>query len=286
MSLLWLNGEFVPPDEARVSVLDRGFLFADGIYEVVPFYEGRPFRMGAHLARMERGLCALGIQLDVGALEAVQLELIERNGLSDCPVATVYLQVTRGVAPRGHAFPQPAPEPTVVAWAAEFVRPEPEVWDRGFSAITAVDGRWSRADLKTIQLLPNVLAQESARKAGANDAILVRDGLVLEGAHANLFVVFGSEVATPPASNQILPGVTREALLELVRGLDGLELRERPLPLEEVKAAATEIFLTGTTTEVRPTVTLDGDPVGDGRVGDVTRRIMEGFRAMVARETG
>ncbi|TVP77197.1 MAG: hypothetical protein EA352_04025 [Gemmatimonadales bacterium] len=190
MKLVWMNGEFLPPDEARVSVLDRGFLFADGVYEVTPFYRGRPFRMEAHLARLERGLCALGIVLDVPSLEEVKHELVVRSGLAEAEVATVYLQVTRGVAPRSHAFPDPPVPPTVVAWAGPFVRPDEQTWAAGFDAVSVPDRRWSRADIKSIQLLPNVLAQEEARKAGVKDALLVRDGLALEGAHNNVFAVF------------------------------------------------------------------------------------------------
>lgn len=286
MKLVWLNGEYLPPDEARVSVLDRGFLFADGVYEVTPFYRGRPFRMEAHLARLERGLCALGILLDVPSLEEVMHELVVRSGLAEAEVSTVYLQVTRGVAPRSHAFPDPAVPPTVVGWAGSFARPDEEAWAKGFEAVSVADQRWSRADIKSIQLLPNVLAQEEARKAGVKDALLVRDGLALEGAHNNVFAVFGSEVATPPASNQILPGVTREVVLEIAREMEGLTVRERPLPLDEVKAAATELFFTGTTTEVRPTVLLDDRPVGTGEVGTVTTRIARAFREWVERETG
>lgn len=281
MRPVWLGGEFVDPEEARISVLDRGFLFADGVYEVTPFYRGRPFRMEAHLSRLQRGLCALGIELDVPPLAGAMQELLERSELDREEVATVYLQVTRGVAPRSHAFPDPPVEPTVVAWASPFRRPDPSEWEAGFDAVAVPDRRWSRADIKSIQLLPNVLAQEEARKAGARDALLVRDGLALEGAHNNVFAVFGDEVATPPASNQILAGVTREVVLEIARGMDGLRVSERPLPLDEVKAAATELFFTGTTTEVRPTVRLDGAAVGPGTVGEVTRRIAGAFRQRV-----
>lgn len=285
MKPVWLNGEFLPPDAARVPVLDRGFLFADGVYEVTPFYRGRPFRMDAHLARLQRGLCALGIELDVPPLAEVKEELVERSGLADAPMATVYLQVTRGVAPRSHAFPDPAVPPTRVAWASPFRLAAPDRWREGFEAVSVPDQRWSRADIKSIQLLPNVLAQEEARKAGVKDALLVRDGLALEGAHNNVFAVFGDELATPPASNQILPGVTREVVLELAREMEGLRVRERPLPLDELRAAATELFFTGTTTEVRPTVRLDGEAVGDGTVGSVTRRIARAFRDRVRAET-
>jgi D-alanine transaminase len=284
MDQVYLNGAFLPKDEARIPVDDRGFLFGDGVYEVTPFYGGVPFRLSRHLDRMRRGLAALQIGLEVERLEPLHGELLARNGLQRAEMAIVYLQVTRGAAPRTHHFPDPAPAPTVYAYARAFQRPTPEEWEKGYGAITVPDLRWARADLKTVQLLPNVLAQQAARAAGVADALLVRDGLALEGAHNNLFVVFGDRVATHPLSNQVLPGITREAVLDAARDR-GVPVEERPIPLAELEDA-TELFFTGTTTEVRPTVQLDGRPVGDGRVGPVTRALQEGFLERVARECG
>jgi D-alanine transaminase len=284
MDQVYLNGEFLPQAEARIPVDDRGFLFGDGVYEVTPFYGGNPFRLDRHLERMRRGLAALRIPFDPEGLEAVHRDLVDRNGLTRSEMAIVYVQVTRGVAPRTHHFPEPPPAPTVYAYARPFQRPGAAEWDRGFGAVTVPDLRWARADLKTVQLLPNVLAQQAAREGGAADALLVRDGLALEGAHSNLFMVLGERLVTHPTSNQILPGITRQAILEVARKR-GTPLEERPIPVGELSAAS-EIFFTGTTTEVRPTVRLDGDPVGNGEVGPMTRALQEGFLELVARECG
>ncbi|TVP56262.1 MAG: D-amino acid aminotransferase [Gemmatimonadales bacterium] len=284
MDPVYLNGAFIPRSEAMIPVEDRGFLFADGLYEVTPFYGGRPLRMDGHLRRLTRGLGALRIDFDVEPLPAIHQELLERCGLQDHTMSMVYLQITRGVAPRSHAFPDPPARPTVFAYAKAFERPAVERWMRGFNAVTVPDRRWTRCDLKTIQLLPSVLAQEEARQAGATDALMVRDGLALEGAHNNVFAVFGDVVATHPASNQILPGITREVVLEVARAR-GVPVEERTIPVAEL-ACASEIFFTGTTTEIRPTVELDGQPVGEGRVGPVTLDLMRGFRELIARECG
>ncbi len=284
MDQVYLNGAFLPREEARIPVDDRGFLFGDGVYEVTPFYGGVPFRLPRHLERMRRGLAALGISMEVESLESLHGELLARNGLEGAEMAIVYLQVTRGAAPRTHHFPDPAPAPTVYAYARAFQRPAPEEWGKGYGAIIVPDLRWARADLKTVQLLPNVLAQQAARAAGVADALLVRDGLALEGAHNNLFAVFGDRVATHPLSNQVLPGITREAVLDAARER-GIPVEERPIPLTELQDA-TELFFTGTTTEVRPTVEVDGRPVGDRRVGRLTRSLHEGFLELVARECG
>jgi D-alanine transaminase len=274
----------MPRSEARISADDRGFIFGDGLYEVTPFYRGSPFRMEAHLERMGRGFRELGIAPPAEDLGALKAALVRRNELDDEPMAIVYLQVTRGSAPRTHAFPDPAVLPTVYAWAKPFTRPTAERWNEGFAAIRVPDRRWARADLKTVQLLPNVLAQQAAAEAGATDALFVRDGLALEGGQTNLFVVVDGVVSTHPASNQILHGISRAAVLEVARER-ALPVAERPIPLEELERAS-EIFFTGTTAEVRPVVRLDGEPVGDGVVGPVARELHEGFLEKVARECG
>lgn len=281
---VFLDGEYLPRTEARVSVEDRGFLFADGVYEVTPAYRGRFFRLDHHLVRMRRGLGALEIEHDLEGLEEVHRQLLRRNGLEDAEVSVVYYQVTRGAAPRVHHFPPTTPTPTVYAFAKEYRRPSRARWEEGYGAITVPDRRWPRSDLKTIALLPNVLAQEAARKARVKDALLVRDGMALEGAHNNLFAVFGGRLVTHPASNQILHGITREFVLELARE-EGIPVEARPIPVEELPEAD-ELFFTGTTTEVRPTVRLDGRDVGEGRAGPVTRTLFDAFLRGVARECG
>jgi D-alanine transaminase len=284
MDTVYLNGSFLPREEARLHPDDRGFIFGDGLYEVTPFYRGTPFRMEAHMARMRKGFCELRIQSPAEDLGELQHELIRRNGLAGEEMAIVYLQVTRGTAPRNHVFPDPAVPPTVYAWARAFSRPSRETWEQGFAAIRVPDRRWARADLKTVQLLPNVMAQQEAREAGATDALFVRDGLALEGGQTNLFVVANGTLLTHPASNQILHGISRAAVLEVAEEL-GLPTEIRPIPDSDL-SFATEIFFTGTTAEVRPTVRLDGRPVGDGRVGPVARKLYAGFQEKVARECG
>lgn len=274
-AIVYLNGEYMPKQRARVSVEDRGFLLADGIYEVTPAYRGRFLRLDEHLARMARGLTALRIDFDAATLAEVSERLLAENGLRDAQAATVYLQVTRGVAPRTHAFPEQATSPTVYGAAQPYNRPPRERWEQGFTAITVPDLRWSRVDIKSIALLANVLAQQAAVDAGVDDAILVREGVALEGSHANLFAVIDGTVVTHPLTNRILPGVTRGVIIDLAAEA-GMRVEERPVFLEELRSAD-ELFLTGTTTEVRPLVSLDGRPVGNGRVGPVARELYAAF---------
>jgi len=282
VGIVYLNGAYLPQEEARISVEDRGFNFGDGVYEVSPIYEGRVLRPAERLARLERGLAELRISFGTDSVWEVQRELQERNGLAREPMSLFYLQVTRGVAPRYHPFPAPGTAPTVYAYAKPFRRPTEAEWEEGGTAITVPDRRWARADLKTIQLLPAVLAQEAARVAGATDAIFVRDGIALEGAHANLFCVIDGEVRTHPISHQILPGITRAFVRDAAQDAS-VPVVEAVTPIEELPRA-TEIFLTGSTTEIRPILRVDGQPVGDGRVGPLTRRLYGAFRERVERE--
>ena len=275
MRVVYLNGAYLAADQARIHVDDRGFLFGDGVYEVTPAYRGRLFRWTRHLSRLRRGLAALRIDFEAGALGEVKRRLLAANGLDTAPTANVYVQVTRGVAPRTHTFPDPPVEPTVYGFASSWARPSREVWERGFRAVTVPDQRWALAEIKTIGLLSNCLAQQAAVESGATDAIFVRDGIALEGSHNNLFAVFGGVVTTAPRSNYILHGVTRDVILELAGEL-GLEVEERAIPVGELHRAD-EVFFTGTTTEVRPSVEIDGRRIGDGTVGPVTRRLYDAF---------
>ncbi len=281
MSIVYLNGSYLPASEATVSVNDRGFLFADGIYEVTPAYRGRFFLLDRHRERLLKGLCELRIDWSTAELQQLHDDLLRKNQLENEEVSIVYLQVTRGAAPRTHAFPKEPVAPTVYAYAKAYPRPPAARWDHGFEAITVPDRRWVRADIKTIGLLPNVLAQQAAVEAGVDDALLVKDGVALEGAHNNFFAVFGDTVVTHPKSNCILHGITRAYLIEMAAEI-GVKVVERPIQLEEMERA-TEAFFTGTTTEVRPTVRIDGRPVGDGEVGPVTRRLSEAFVERVTR---
>jgi D-alanine transaminase len=284
MSTVFLNGEFLPADEARIPVNDRGFLFGDGIYEVTPAYRGNLFRFPQHMARMDRGLAMMRLDYDRSGLEAMHERLLAENGLQDEATSYIYVQITRGVAPRSHAFPKEPVPPTVYAFANRFQRPTDERWSEGFSAITVPDRRWARVDIKTIALLPNCLAQQAAVDAGVDDAVFVKDGVALEGSHNNLFSVRDGVLTTHPASHEILHGITRGFVIELARGL-GIDVEERAVPVEDFMRAD-EVFFTGTTVEVRPTVRVDGQPVGDGRVGPVTKAIHEAFVEATDRVAG
>jgi len=277
---VYLNGAFVPKGEAAVSVDDRGFLLSDGVYEVIPYYEGVPFYLDRHLARLERSLAAVRIEYDPSGLPDVLRRLVADNGLETAARSLAYLQVTRGVAPRTHWFPTERVEPTVYAFAKEWTRPADDVWARGFTAITTPDRRWLRVDIKTISLLPNALAAQDAHDAGADDAILVRDGIAIEGTHQNFWGVFDGTAVTHPATNLVLAGITRQVVLELAQAR-GIPCEERAIPVEELSDAE-ELFFTGTTGEVRPCVQVDGKPVGDGRVGPVTRALSDALLAHVA----
>ena len=281
MNTVYLNGEYIPKEKAFISVDDGGFLFGDGIYEVTAAYRGRLFRWGRHLARMNRGLSALRIAFDAGHLEEVHLRLLRENGLSEAPVGYVYLEITRGVAPRTHQFPAIPVSPTVYLFAGEYHRPPRERWEQGFKAVTVHDQRWARVDLKTVQLLPNVLAKQAAVDNGVDEIVYVKDGMAIEGALNNFFTVFGETVVNHPSSNQILPGISREVVLELCGSL-GLKVEHKAITVQEM-FQADEAFHTGTLTEVKPCVEVDGKPIGNGKVGPVTRALFDAFLAETAR---
>lgn len=282
---VYLDGRVLPLAEARISPDDRGFLFADGLYEGVAAYHGRLFCWREHMERLAAGLRALEIPFSgFDELEAAAHDLLDANDLRGGD-ALIYLQVTRGAAPRAHAFPEPAPSPTVYLTARATGRRSPEEIARGVAAVTLPDTRWARCDLKTTALVANVLAHQEAHRRGAFEALLVRDGVVLEGSHTNLFAVRGGVLLTFPEGPYILPGVTRGLVLEDAAAL-GLPVRLGPLFLAEL-ASVEELFLTGTSTEVMPVVTVDGRTVGEGRPGPVTWRLREAFvRRVETAESG
>lgn len=284
MSIVYLNGEYIPKEKAFISVDDRGFLFGDGIYEVTAAYRGNLFRFPRHLARMNRGLGALRIDFDPSGLEGIHTRLLEENGLTEAPVSYVYLQITRGVAKRTHKFPNPAPRPTVYMYAGEYNRPAREQWEKGFKAVTVNDVRWARRDLKTIQLLPNVLGAQAPADHGVDEIVFVHEGMAIEGSHNNFFMVFGDTVVTHPLSNQILPGITREVILELAVKR-GYRVEERPVTLEEM-FTADEAFHSGTLSEVKPCIEVDGRAIGEGAVGPVTRALFDAFLEETTRVAG
>lgn len=274
MDTAYYDGEFIPRESVRISPDDRGFLFSDGVYEVLRAYGGRLFELEAHLERLQRSLSAMRIRgVRAGELAPVLGELLARNDLSSAE-ALVYLQVTRGVARRTHRFPDPPVPPTVYAYAWPFSpehRPE-----EGGHAITVPDQRWARCDVKTVGLIPNCMANQEAREAAAVEAIFVRDGVALEGTHTNLFVVTRGRVRTAPLTNYILPGVTRAVVLELARDA-GHDVAEEPV-FEDELYSADEIFIAGTTSEVTPIIGLDGRTIGTGRPGPFSLDLLERLR--------
>jgi D-alanine transaminase len=274
MQTVFLNGEYMPREEATISPDDRGFLFSDGVYEVVRAYDGRLFELQRHTDRLAASLDAMNIRgVQARELGDVCEALVERNGLADSD-SLVYMQVTRGVAPRTHRFPNPPVEPTVYAYAWAFSPEHPP--EEGVRAITVPDQRWARCDIKTVGLIPNCLANEAANEAAAAEAIFVRDGVALEGTHTNLFAVFRRIVRTAPLTNYILAGITRAVVLELCAEA-GYEVEEVPILLDDVYRA-NEIFIAGTTAEVTPVTDLDGRTVGAGRPGEISLRLLELLR--------
>jgi D-alanine transaminase len=275
---VYFNGRYMTADEVRISPDDRGFLFADGVYEVIRTYRRRLFRLDQHLARLARSLRELRISYDgLPGLGAVCGELLARNRLSSGE-ARFYIQITRGAAPRRHAFPPPGTPPTVYA-RVDGLEPETEQQRDGIRVVLASDNRWGRCDIKSVALLANVLALQRALDQGASEAVFVRDGLVTEGTHSNVFAVVDGVVRTAPLSGTVLPGVTRDVVLEVCRR-ERVAVEEGPLS-DEAFLAAPEAFVTGTTAEITPIVAVGEGRIGDGRPGPVTRRLQAGFRAFV-----
>jgi D-alanine transaminase len=272
----YLNGSYLPLAEARVPVLDRGFLFGDGVYEVIPVYGRKPFRLEGHLQRLQNSLD--GIRLTNPHTPTQWSEII--NGLIDRSThedQSLYLQVTRGVAKRDHAFPKDTP-PTVFLMSNPLSTPSAEAVRDGVAAVTLADNRWQRCDLKTIALLPNVLLRQAAVDAGAMEGILLRDGKLTEGAASNIFVVKDNVLLIPPKSCLMLPGITYDVVVELA-GKHGMRHEVRDVSEAEVRDAQ-ELWLTSATREVLAISRLDGKPVGDGRPGPLFRRMYALFQEL------
>ncbi|CAA9349894.1 MAG: D-alanine aminotransferase [uncultured Gemmatimonadaceae bacterium] len=277
--LVYLNGEYLPRDRAMVPVDDRGFLFGDGVYEVSRALDGRVVDHDRHARRLARNLAELAIApagLDEGALREIAERVLLGSALA-AGHATVYLQVTRGSAPRTHHYPDPRRVPPTVYVSASPFAPLDAARDAGVRVITLPDLRWGRCDVKSINLLPNVMAKQAAVAAGAHEALFVRDDVITEGAATNVFAVVDGVVRTHPLSTAVLPGITREIAIELAHAL-GLPVQEDALTLDELPAAD-ELFLTSTTNDVMPVVAVDGRTVGDGAPGPVTRRLADAFAA-------
>ena len=269
--IVYLNGEFMPLDEARIPVLDRGFIFGDGVYEVVPVYTRRPFRMAEHLRRLQHSLD--GIRLANPLTDAqwttLMTDIIAKNADAG-EDQSVYLQVTRGVAKRDHAFPKDVKQ-TVFMMSGPLTTPSREQIDNGVSAITAADFRWLKCDVKSVSLLGNCLLRQMAADAGAAESILFRDGQLTEASASNVFVVKNDVLLAPPKTHLVLPGITYDVVLEIARARE-FEIEVRAISEAETRGAD-EIWVTSSTKEVLAITTLDGKPVGDGAPGMLFRRM-------------
>ena len=274
---VYLNGSFVPKEDAKISVDDRGFVFGDGVYEVIRVVEGRLFQAQPHLERLKEGLGLLRINFtdeQCDQLMDVGRQLIEKNELTEGE-ATIYLQITRGAAERTHQFPNPPAEPAVYL-SAKAITPNHELHQQGVSAITIPDVRWLRCNIKSVNLLPNVLAKQRAEEAGAFSSIMIRDGLVTEGQNANVFGVKDGVLYTYPRSQYILDGITRQLVFKMAADLN-LKMRTEPIT-EEGLWEMDELFLSGTTTDIQGINTVDGKTIGDGRPGPVTLKLVKQLR--------
>jgi len=274
-AIVYLNGAFLPMHEAKIPVLDRGFIFGDGVYEVIPVYGREPFRMPHHLARLSHSCDGIGLANPHADAEWERLvrELVARQPFDD---QAVYLQVTRGVAKRDHAFPKDA-SPTVFMMSNPLPSPTREQVERGVAAITAEDNRWKRCDLKTISLVGNVLMRQLAADAGAIETVMFRDGNLTEASASNALVVIGGTIVAPPKDNLILPGITYGAVYDFALEA-GLPFAIRPVPKAEA-LAADEMWLTSSTKEVLAVTLVDGKPFGGGVPGPVFRRMHALFQA-------
>ncbi len=265
---VYLNGQFLPVAEAKVSVLDRGFIFGDGIYEVIPVYGGRLFRLAQHLERLDHSLEGIRLANPLGHHQwrEVLEELVERNDDGD---QSLYLQITRGVAMREHGFPDNA-EPTVFAMSTPIA---PQVGEElnGINAVTVEDIRWKWCHIKAIALLPNILMRQQAVEQGASEAIMLRDHFVTEGAASNVFIVNNGVVLTPPKSNLLLPGVTRDLVVELCQA-NSVPCVEGAIS-EQQLSSADEIWVTSSTKEIVPVLRLNGEPVGNRQPGPLWQQL-------------
>ena len=268
---IYLNGQYLPIEEARVSVLDRGFIFGDGVYEVIPVYSRRAFRLPEHLRRLQHSLDGIKLANPHSDAEWTRIivELVSRNDGDD---QYLYLHITRGVAKRDHAFPNPPVAPTIFAMASPLPAPPAALLQSGIACITAADNRWLRCDIKSIALLPNVLLRQMAVDAGCAETILIRNNeFMTEGAASNIFVVKDGKLLAPPKDNLMLPGITYDVVLEIAAA-NGIPHEVRRVMKEEV-FAADELLLTSSTKEVLAITQLDGKPVGTGKPGAMFARL-------------
>lgn len=274
MDIVYLNGAFVEKAKATVSVMDRGFLLADGIYEVIPVYAGKLFRLEEHLDRLQRSLDAIRLESPFkrSQWQAILCELIEKNGKGN---QAIYLQVTRGVEDiRDHRFPDQV-QPTVFAMSSPIHKPPEQNLDnvQGIKAITTKDIRWDRCDIKSIALLPNLLLRQQALDAGAQEALLIKNGYLTEGAASNCFIVKNQVIYTPPKNTLILGGITRDLIIELAHS-HKIQCKEELVSTEALNNAD-EIWISSSTKEIVPVISLDKQTVGEGKVGPMWRKMAE-----------
>jgi len=275
---VYFNDDIISKKEVKISPDDRGFLFADGVYEVIRCYHGKLFKAGDHFNRLDRSLRELRIKgPEMDQLRDIAEMLVTVNNLSTSD-ATVYIQITRGEAPRKHSFPDPKTSPTIYVSASPFHLAE-ENGKKGVKIILVPDIRWSRCDIKSLALLPNILANQQAKECGAEEAVFVRSGTITEGTHTNFCAMFDGELVTYPLSNYILGGITRKVVLGLCRELN-IPYREFPI-FEGDLNKADELMIVGTTTDVTPVVTVNDRKVGDEKPGPITQRLQKAFREMV-----
>lgn len=283
MNIAFINGHFLPSEQIRISPDDRGFLFGDGVYEVVRWYQGFFFDIENHLRRLKRSMSEIRISwTESDSFPVIANKLIRLNDLDDRQ-ALVYLQVTRGAAPRTHAFPSPAISPTVYAFASGF-KPDNELMSDGIDVILRQDIRWSRCDIKSVSLLPNIITFQEAVDQGSKECIYIRNGVITEGSHSNVFFIINGTLYTHPESFMILSGITRKNVLRIAResGVPVLEEGVTESMLNEIS----EAFITNTSSEIAPVISIDGIKVGKGIPGPVTKLLRSKFRDEISRLKG
>src|SRR6478672_3831084 len=279
--LVWINGEIVPMAEARVGVEDRGYQFADGVYEVIRLYRGKPFTLREHLDRLEKSAAAIGLALPISraAMEDGLAKLVARSGVAE---GMIYLQASRGVSPRNHVFPE-TPTSTIVAYCRELPPVPAPGTGEGAKLLAVADDRWKRCWIKSIALLANVLAKNEAVSKGYDEAVFVDGGIVTECSTCNLFAVINGRLVTHPVGSRVLPGITREVLLTCAAEL-GIEVDERSLREEEAMRAQ-ELFITSTTREISWVARWNDKYIGQGRCGPITLKLHKALQEKVKQET-
>ena len=281
MTVYFVDGQFVEKEHVSISVDDRGYYFGDGVYEVIKVYDGDLYTGEEHIARLFESAAKIKLTIPYSEAQLIEMakQLVVSNSIS---VGHVYMQVTRGVAPRVHQFPNPAAAPMLTAYALDGARPTEEM-QKGVKVKSVEDFRWLRCDIKSLNLLANVMAKQEAVESGCKEAVFVRDGYVTEGASTNMFGVRDGVLYTHPANNFILNGITRQVVLRLSREL-GVAVREEPFTLEAA-LVMDELFMTSTTLEVMPIIQLDDKMIGSGRPGEITLQLQKAFASQISTVT-